>query len=112
MVNIFTLLIFLLQCYDKYSQTSLLKEAKSRGFAFWGKGPETAGQYNSQPHETAFFQERGEYDSYYGRFFLNWYSQLLIGHAENVLSLANLAFEETKIIVKVQSFIALVLQNQ
>ncbi|ESQ39651.1 hypothetical protein EUTSA_v10001222mg, partial [Eutrema salsugineum] len=89
------------QCYDKYSQTSLLKEAKSRGFAFWGKGPENAGQYNSQPHETGFFQERGEYDSYYGRFFLNWYSQLLIGHAENVLSLANLAFEETKIIVKI-----------
>ncbi|CAN8246033.1 unnamed protein product [Cochlearia groenlandica] len=91
------------QCYDKYSQTNLLKEAKSRGFAFWGKGPENAGQYNSQPHETGFFQERGEYDSYYGRFFLNWYSQLLIGHAENVLSLANLAFEETKIIVKVPS---------
>ncbi|KFK31577.1 hypothetical protein AALP_AA6G130300 [Arabis alpina] len=89
------------QCYDKYSQTNLLKEAKSRGFAFWGKGPENAGQYNSQPHETGFFQERGEYDSYYGRFFLNWYSQLLIGHAENVLSLANLAFEETKIIVKI-----------
>ncbi|KAL0827115.1 hypothetical protein Bca101_050792 [Brassica carinata] len=89
------------QCYDKYSQTSLLKEAKARGFAFWGKGPENAGQYNSQPHETGFFQERGEYDSYYGRFFLNWYSQLLIGHADNVLSLANLAFEETKIIVKI-----------
>ncbi|CAE6218270.1 unnamed protein product [Arabidopsis arenosa] len=89
------------QCYDKYSQLNLQKEAKSRGFAFWGKGPENAGQYNSQPHETGFFQERGEYDSYYGRFFLNWYSQLLINHAENVLSLANLAFEETKIIVKI-----------
>ncbi|CAD5334015.1 unnamed protein product [Arabidopsis thaliana] len=89
------------QCYDKYSQSSLQKEAKSRGFTFWGKGPENAGQYNSHPHETGFFQERGEYDSYYGRFFLNWYSQLLISHAENVLSLANLAFEETKIIVKI-----------
>lgn len=72
-----------------------------RGHSFWGKCPDNAGQYNSRPHETGFFCERGDYDSYYGRFFLHWYAQTLIDHADNVLSLANLAFEEIKIIIKV-----------
>lgn len=89
------------QCYDRYLQQSLRKAAKLRGHSFWARGPDNAGQYNSLPHETGFFCERGDYDSYYGRFFLNWYAQTLIDHADNVLSLASLAFEETKIIVKV-----------
>jgi beta-amylase len=89
------------QCYDKYLQHSLRKAAKLRGHSFWARGPDNAGNYNSMPHETGFFCERGDYDNYYGRFFLHWYSQTLIDHADNVLSLASLAFEETKIIVKV-----------
>lgn len=89
------------QCYDKYLQHSLRKAAKLRGHSFWARGPDNAGHYNSMPHETGFFCERGDYDNYYGRFFLHWYSQTLIDHADNVLSLANLAFEETKIVVKV-----------
>ncbi|GAV73054.1 Glyco_hydro_14 domain-containing protein/DUF822 domain-containing protein [Cephalotus follicularis] len=89
------------QCYDKYLQQNLRKAAKLRGHSFWARGPDNAGQYNSRPHETGFFCERGDYDSYYGRFFLHWYSQSLIDHADNVLSLASLAFEETKIVVKV-----------
>ena len=89
------------QCYDKYLQKNLRKAAKNRGHSFWARGPDNAGQYNSQPHETSFFCERGDYDSYYGRFFLLWYAQSLTDHADNVLSLASLAFEETKIIVKV-----------
>jgi beta-amylase len=89
------------QCYDKYLQHSLRKAAKLRGHSFWARGPDNAGTYNSMPHETGFFCERGDYDNYYGRFFLHWYSQTLIDHADNVLSLASLAFEETKIIVKV-----------
>ncbi|XVF52173.1 hypothetical protein PTKIN_Ptkin04bG0243700 [Pterospermum kingtungense] len=89
------------QFYDKYLQQSLRKAAKKRGHSFWARGPDNAGQYNSRPHETGFFCERGDYDSYYGRFFLHWYSQSLADHADNVLSLASLAFDETKIIVKV-----------
>ncbi|GMY33628.1 beta-amylase 8 [Fagus crenata] len=89
------------QCYDKYLQQSLHRASKLRGHSFWAKGPDNAGQYNSRPHETGFFCERGDYDSYYGRFFLHWYAQSLIDHADNVLSLASLAFEETKIIIKV-----------
>ncbi|KAE8693177.1 Beta-amylase 8 [Hibiscus syriacus] len=89
------------QCYDKYLQQHLRKAAKLRGHSFWARGPDNAGHYNSRPHETGFFCERGDYDSYYGRFFLHWYAQSLMDHADNVLSLANLAFEETKIIVKI-----------
>ncbi|KAK1286434.1 Beta-amylase 8 [Acorus calamus] len=89
------------QCYDKYMQQNLRKAAKLRGHSFWATGPNNAGQYNSRPHDTGFFCERGDYDSYYGRFFLHWYSQTLIDHADHVLSLANLAFEETRIIVKI-----------
>lgn len=89
------------QCYDKYLQKSLRKAAKLRGHSFWARGPDNAGHYNSLPHETGFFRERGDYDSYYGRFFLNWYAQSLIDHADNVLTLANLAFEDTRIIVEI-----------
>ncbi|KAG9452912.1 hypothetical protein H6P81_005816 [Aristolochia fimbriata] len=89
------------QCYDKYLQQSLRKAAKERGHSFWARGPDNAGQYNSRPNETGFFCERGDYDSYYGRFFLQWYSKTLIEHADNVLSLATLAFEETQIVVKI-----------
>ena len=97
----------LFQCYDKYSQQNLRKAAKLRGHSFWARGPDNAGQYNSRPHETGFFCERGDYDSYYGRFFLHWYGQSLIDHADNVLSLATLAFEETQLIVKVWWFYVL-----
>lgn len=94
-------LITSVQCYDKYLQQNLRKAAKLRGNSYWARGPDNAGQYNSRPHETGFFCERGDYDSYFGRFFLRWYSQLLMEHADDVLSLASLAFEDMKIIVKV-----------
>ncbi|KAF3684795.1 Beta-amylase 8 [Capsicum annuum] len=89
------------QCYDKYSLQNLRKAATSRGHSFWAKGPDNAGYYNSKPHETGFFCERGDYDSYYGRFFLHWYRQVLIDHADNVVSLATLAFEGMQIVVKI-----------
>ncbi|KAF3449207.1 hypothetical protein FNV43_RR09935 [Rhamnella rubrinervis] len=89
------------QCYDKYLQQSLQKAAKLRGHPFWARVPDNAGQYNSRPHESGFFCDRGDYDSYYGRFFLRWYAQSLINHVDNVLSLATLAFEETKFVVKI-----------
>lgn len=89
------------QCYDRYSLQNLRKAANLRGHSFWARGPDNTGYYNSRPHETGFFCERGDYDSYYGRFFLQWYTQVLIDHADKVLSLASLAFEETQIVVKV-----------
>lgn len=81
---------------------SLKSAAEARGHSFWGKGPDNAGSYNSQPHETRFFCDGGDYDSYYGRFFLPWYSRVLIDHGDRVLALANLAFEGTHIAAKVR----------
>ncbi|KAJ3693035.1 hypothetical protein LUZ60_012130 [Juncus effusus] len=88
------------QCYDQYLMKSLRKAASQRGHLFWAKGPEKTGNYNSCPHETGFFSDGGEYDGYYGRFFLNWYSNVLIEHADRVLMLAELAFEGSKIAAK------------
>ncbi|OMP00401.1 Glycoside hydrolase, family 14B, plant [Corchorus olitorius] len=88
------------QCYDKYLMKSLSKAAEIRGHSFWARGPDDAGSYNSKPHETGFFRDGGDYDSYYGRFFLNWYSQVLVDHGDRVLALANLAFEGTCIAAK------------
>ncbi|KAI4355065.1 hypothetical protein L6164_003877 [Bauhinia variegata] len=88
------------QCYDKYLMKSLMKAAEARGHLFWAKGPDNAGSYNSKPHETRFFCDGGEYDGYYGRFFLNWYCGVLIEHGDRVLALANLAFEDIFITAK------------
>jgi len=81
-------------------QKNLRQSALSRGHLFWARGPDNAGYYNSRPHETGFFCDGGDYDSYYGRFFLNWYSAILINHVDQVLSLAALAFDGAEIVVK------------
>ncbi|KAL8554585.1 hypothetical protein ACS0TY_002682 [Phlomoides rotata] len=74
------------QCYDKYLMKSLKKAAEARGHSVWGRGPDDTGSYNSKPHETGFFRGGGEYDGYYGRFFLKWYSGVLIDHADQALA--------------------------
>ncbi|KAL6656517.1 hypothetical protein ACP70R_007343 [Stipagrostis hirtigluma subsp. patula] len=89
------------QCYDRYLQKQLRKAAEARGHTIWARGPDNAGHYNSEPNLTGFFCDGGDYDSYYGRFFLNWYSQVLVDHADRVLMLARLAFEGSNIAVKV-----------
>lgn len=88
------------QCYDKYLMKSLKEAAEVRGHSFWGRGPDNTESYNSTPHGTGFFRDGGDYDSYYGRFFLNWYSRVLIDHGDRVLSMANLAFEGNSIAAK------------
>ncbi|CAO2837645.1 unnamed protein product [Amaranthus hypochondriacus] len=88
------------QCYDKYLLKSLQKAAEVRGHLSWARAPDNAGCYNSWPDKTGFFRDGGDYDSYYGRFFLKWYSKVLIDHGDRVLALANLAFEGCKIAAK------------
>eukprot|EP00252_Welwitschia_mirabilis_P015906 TRINITY_DN35296_c0_g1_i1.p1 TRINITY_DN35296_c0_g1~~TRINITY_DN35296_c0_g1_i1.p1 ORF type:complete len:548 (+),score=100.59 TRINITY_DN35296_c0_g1_i1:70-1713(+) len=88
------------QCYDKYLQKGLRKAAEARGHPFWGRGPDNAGHYNSKPQDTGFFCDGGDYDSYYGRFFLRWYSRVLLDHGDRVLSLAKLAFEGIQVSTK------------
>lgn len=80
---------------------SLRNAAEERGHSFWGKGPDNAGTYNSRPQDSGFFRDGGDYDGYYGRFFLSWYSKVLIDHADHVLMLAKLAFEGSSIAAKV-----------
>lgn len=89
------------QCYDQYMLKSLRKAAEERGHTIWARGPDNVGTYNSQPHETGFFCDGGDYDGFYGRFFLNWYSQGLVDHGNRVLSMAKLAFEGSCIAAKV-----------
>lgn len=89
------------QCYDQYMLKSLRKAAEERGHTIWARGPDNVGTYNSQPHETGFFCDGGDYDGFYGRFFLNWYSQALVDHGNRVPSMAKLAFEGSCIAAKV-----------
>ncbi|KAF7124139.1 hypothetical protein RHSIM_Rhsim12G0031300 [Rhododendron simsii] len=73
------------QCYDRYLSKSLKTAAEEGGHpSTWESGPENAGSYNSRPDETEYFRDGGEYDSDYGRFFLNWYSQVLVDHGDRL----------------------------
>ncbi|KAJ1391742.1 Glycoside hydrolase, family 14 [Sesbania bispinosa] len=54
----------------------------------WGRsGPHDSGQYNQFPEDTGFFQKEGTWNSEYGQFFLNWYSNKLLEHGERILYL-------------------------
>ncbi|OIT07319.1 beta-amylase 2, chloroplastic [Nicotiana attenuata] len=88
------------QCYDKYLLNSLKKTAEASGGSSCGRVPCNAGSYNSKPQNTEFFRDGGEYNSTYGRFFLKWYTQVLIDHGDQVLGLANLSFKGTPIAAK------------
>ena len=90
-----------MQCYDGYLKKSLQAAAGTRGHPKWGYPPDSAGEYNSEPQDTVFFRDGGDYDSYYGRFFLRWYADTLIDHGDRVLNLASTVFEGTKIACKV-----------
>lgn len=89
------------QCFDKYLQKSLEAAAEIRGCPEWAKVPQNTGHYNSSPQDAPFFCDGGEYNRYYGRFFLKWYSQVLIEHGEQVLSVANIVFQGTKLVAKI-----------
>ncbi|XP_021716975.1 beta-amylase 2, chloroplastic-like isoform X1 [Chenopodium quinoa] len=79
---------------------SLQKAAEVVGVVSWGRAPNNSGSYNSWPHKTGFFRDGGEYIRFYRRFFLNWYSKVLIDHVDRVLAMANLAVEDFLIAAK------------
>lgn len=75
------------QCYDKYMLQSLKEAAEKVNRPEWGHGgPHDAGNYNAHAWETGFFHQKGSFQSEYGHFFLSWYSEMLIKHAESVLT--------------------------
>jgi beta-amylase len=74
--------------YDKYAKASLTTAGSAK---HWTGPPSDAGDYNSQPQQTGFFN--GGYESDYGKFFLGWYLDTLKTHGSNVLDQAALAFK-------------------
>ena len=82
------------QCYDKYMLQSLQNAASKAGHPDWGKaGPNNAGSYNSMLNQAPFFEDNGynNYESDYGKFFLEWYSGALIQHGDDILAEARKA---------------------
>lgn len=84
------------QCYDKYMLASLRALAEANNKPNWGLGgPHDSGHYQQWPQETGFFHEHGNWNSPYGSFFLQWYSEMLIRHGDKVLSSAAGIFRDT-----------------
>ncbi|GLC38086.1 hypothetical protein PLESTM_000684200 [Pleodorina starrii] len=77
------------QCYDRYLLASLRACAQQVNQPSWGlRGPHDAGTYCVWPHQTGFFHQRGNWCSPYGKFFLQWYGDMLLQHADAVLGIA------------------------
>ena len=88
------------QCYDEEFSTQFEKDAKEAGHPEWTSPPsDTGDSYNEYPGGPTFW--RTGYKSEYGKFFLNWYSQKLIEHGRNVLSIARQIFPNTDLSGKV-----------
>ncbi|KAJ6819109.1 beta-amylase 3, chloroplastic [Iris pallida] len=84
------------QCYDKYMKASLKASAVAIGQKDWGKdGPHDAGNYNQFPEDTGFFRREGTWQSEYGKFFLEWYSNNLLEHGDRILAAAEGIFQGT-----------------
>ncbi|TVU31646.1 hypothetical protein EJB05_23342 [Eragrostis curvula] len=84
------------QCYDKYMRASLQAAAIEAGHEEWGRGgPHDAGEYKQLPEETGFFRREGTWNTEYGRFFLQWYSGMLLEHGDRVMAAAESVFRGT-----------------
>jgi len=81
------------QCYDDYMLQMLREAANNASRPEWGAPPSNAGGYKDRPENTAFFSNNqpDNWDSEYGRFFLDWYSSVLIEHGRKVLQVATSA---------------------
>ncbi|KAG8092601.1 hypothetical protein GUJ93_ZPchr0012g22116 [Zizania palustris] len=81
------------QCYDKYMRAALRAAAEAAGHGEWGmNGPHDAGEYKQFPEETGFFRRDGTWNTEYARFFLEWYSGMLLEHGDRVLDAAEAVF--------------------
>merc|ERR1712232_111044 len=78
------------QAFDDHARASLQDHFKASGHPEWTGPPTDAGDYNSWPGDTSFFN--GGYSSEYGRSFLDWYSGSLLSHGSAVLSRAHAVF--------------------
>lgn len=86
------------QCYDKYLLSDLKQAANTIGHHEWGySGPQDAGHYNDWPQSTGFFCNNGSYTTDYGKFFLEWYSGVLLKHGDMILEAASNVFAGCKV---------------
>ncbi|XP_078168312.1 beta-amylase-like isoform X2 [Carex rostrata] len=85
------------QCYDKYLQDDFKVAAAKAGHPEWELPGEDAGDYNDTPESTKFFKTNGTYLTEEGKFFLTWYSNKLIIHADRILDEANQVFLGCKV---------------
>ncbi|KAF3448207.1 hypothetical protein FNV43_RR08920 [Rhamnella rubrinervis] len=84
------------QCYDKYMRASLEASAEAIGKRDWGRsGPHDSGQYNQFPEDTGFFRRDGTWNTEYGQFFLQWYSEKLLAHGDSILAAAKGVYKGT-----------------
>ncbi|XXG90074.1 hypothetical protein AAC387_Pa12g1921 [Persea americana] len=86
------------QCYDKYMLASLNACARDIGMREWGSGgPLGASNLMQNPEETLFFRSDGSWNTPYGRFFLEWYSGMLLLHGERLCMVAENIFWGTDV---------------
>mmetsp|Transcript_60679 Transcript_60679/g.131697 ORF Transcript_60679/g.131697 Transcript_60679/m.131697 type:complete len:499 (+) Transcript_60679:578-2074(+) len=85
------------QSYNTYAVSSISAAATAAGNPQWGQagGPDNAGKtyYYIDKSSTPFFVsgEPNNYESGYGRFYLNWYFDSLLAHGRRVLGVAQQA---------------------
>ncbi|CAL5072298.1 unnamed protein product [Urochloa decumbens] len=85
------------QCYDKYLAADFKAAATEAGHPEW-ELPRDSGEVNDTPEDTGFFAaEGGTYLTEQGRFFLTWYSSMLLQHGDKILDEANKAFLGCKV---------------
>ncbi|XP_009388864.3 beta-amylase [Musa acuminata AAA Group] len=75
----------------QYVTADFRQAVAEAGHPDW-KLPDDAGEYNDTPEKTKFFAENGTYLTEKGKFFLTWYSNKLLKHADQILDRANQAF--------------------
>ncbi|XP_047152594.1 beta-amylase 3, chloroplastic-like isoform X5 [Vigna umbellata] len=87
------------QCYDKYMLASLNASARNIGMREWGNGgPFGTGSLMQNPEHTDFFKnDGGSWDTPYGKFFLEWYSGMLLLHGERICKEAETIFRGTEV---------------
>ncbi|KAL6627103.1 hypothetical protein ACP70R_030829 [Stipagrostis hirtigluma subsp. patula] len=89
------------QCYDKFMQASLSAHAQILGLQEWGSGgPTGTDGLRQNPEDTRFFRaDGGCWDTPYGRFFLEWYSRMLLLHGERLCMVADAVFSGTGVTI-------------
>ncbi|KAF5729769.1 Beta-amylase 1 [Tripterygium wilfordii] len=87
------------QCYDKYMLASLNACARTIGMLEWGNGgPIGASNLMQNPEDTEFFRSKdGSWSTPYGKFFLEWYSGMLLQHGERICREAEAIFRGTEV---------------